>query len=59
MKVINKYNEMLEEFASEEHKEFEMAVIADMMLDSFRYKNKPIIDAINIASDYKTSIKKG
>lgn len=49
---------MLDTFPEVRH-DFEIAVLCDMILDIFRYKNKEIIAAIDVISDYKTSIKKG
>ena len=36
-----------------------MAIACDLLLDFFRYYPEAIIDAVNVITDYKKSIKQG
>eukprot|EP00347_Sterkiella_histriomuscorum_P003092 403365623 len=57
-KIVNKYNELMDEFGGIDT-QYELALVCDLILDVFRYKQKPVIDAVNAIADYKQSIKKG
>lgn len=56
--MLIKYNELLDDFptAKAEH---EANIACDMLLDIFRHKSYPLLDVLNLVSDFKTSIKKG
>ncbi|CDW71466.1 UNKNOWN [Stylonychia lemnae] len=58
IKVVNLYNEEIEEFSESEY-DIEMPIVCDLVLDLLRYYPKAIIDAVNVISDYKKSIKQG
>ena len=51
-KIVNKYNELMDEFGGIDT-QYELALVCDLILDVFRYKQKPVIDAVNAIADYK------
>lgn len=58
LKVLNRYNELLDELASQ-NLDCEYAIVADLLLDVFRHKKNTIVDEVAVISDQKAAVKKG
>jgi hypothetical protein len=44
MRVFERYNSTLDQFASEYFKEFDFPIVGDILLDIFRHKATPLVD---------------
>lgn len=58
-KIIAKYNDKLDQFATTFFPEFDYAVICDILLDIFRFKPKAILDAASAINSFNATSKKG